>query len=110
MTLIQQLRDAMLNKDSMALSRLFSPTGVFCDYCPIDAGKPLNHAYGVEGIEMFFRNHFIFRKFEIKNPQIISDSQMYFYAIYGGYHLRAIATISEYGENGDIQRLVVRTA
>ena len=74
MTLIKQYVQAMLNQDSVALSKLFSPTAIFVDYCPKDAG------------------------------------QAYYYAVYNGYHIRAVATIQDFSEDGEIQRLVVRPA
>jgi hypothetical protein len=110
MTLIKQYVQAMQNQDSLALSRLFAPTAILVDYCPKDAGKPPFHAYGPEGIDMFFRNRFIFRRFEILDPVIVSDTQVYYYAIYDGYHMRAIATIQDFSEDGEIQRLIVRPA
>ena len=103
MTLIKQYVQAMLNQDSVALSKLFSPTAIFVDYCPKDA-------YGPEGIDMFFRNRFLFRRFEITDPLIVSDTQAYYYAVYNGYHIRAVATIQDFSEDGEIQRLVVRPA
>ena len=39
MTLIKQYVQAMLNQDSVALSKLFSPTAIFVDYCPKDAAS-----------------------------------------------------------------------
>ena len=88
----------------------FSPTAIFVDYCPKDAGQPQLHAYGPEGIDMFFRNRFLFRRFEITDPLIVSDTQAYYYAVYNGYHIRAVATIQDFSEDGEIQRLVVRPA
>ena len=41
MTLIRQYVDALLDQDALALSKLFSPTAIFVDHCPRDAGKPL---------------------------------------------------------------------
>ncbi|MBQ2297531.1 MAG: hypothetical protein IIU74_03375 [Ruminiclostridium sp.] len=110
MTLIRQYVNAMVNRDSVALSKIFSETSIFVDYCPKDSGRPLIHAYGPEGIDMFFRNQFLFRKFEITDPQIVSDTQAYYYAIYDGYHIRAIATIQEFSDDGEIKRMVVRPA
>ena len=106
----KQYVQAMLNQDSVALSKLFSPTAIFVDYCPKDAGQPQLHAYGPEGIDMFFRNRFLFRRFEITDPLIVSDTQAYYYAVYNGYHIRAVATIQDFSEDGEIQRLVVRPA
>ena len=85
MTLIKQYVQAMLNQDSVALSKLFSPTAIF-------------------------RNRFLFRRFEITDPLIVSDTQAYYYAVYNGYHIRAVATIQDFSEDGEIQRLVVRPA
>lgn len=110
MTLIKQYVNAMLAQDSVALSKLFSPTGMLVDYCPREAGQPAINAYGPEGIDMFFRNRFIFQRFKIFDPSIKSDTQAAFYAVYGGYYIRALATIQEFGEDGDIQRMIVRPA
>ena len=43
MPLIKQYVQAMLHQDSVALSELFSPTAVFVDYCPKDAGQSQYH-------------------------------------------------------------------
>lgn len=80
------------------------------DYCPKDAGQAQISAYGPEAIDMFFRNRFIFRRFKIFDPVIVSDTQVYYYAIYGDYHMRAVATIQGFSEDGEIQRMVVRPA
>ena len=54
MTLIRQYVDALLDQDALALSKLFSPTAIFVDHCPRDAGKPLVSTYGPEAIDMFY--------------------------------------------------------
>ena len=110
MTLIKQFVQAMVNQDSVALSKCFSPTAIFVDYCPKDAGQPQLHAYGPEGIDMFFRNRFVFQHFRISSPVIVSDTQAYYFAVYGNFHLQAIATIQEFDEDGNIRSLVVRPA
>ena len=113
MTLIKQFVQAMVNQDSVALSKCFSSTAIFVDYCPKDAGQPQLHAYGPEGIDMFFRNRFLFKKFQEKQKekeQAKPDTQAYYYAVYNGYHIRAVATIQDFSEDGEIQRLVVRPA
>ena len=68
------------------------------------------HELHPEGIDMFFRNRFLFKRFQITDPLIISDTQAYYYAVYNGYHIRAVATIQDFSEDGEIQRLVVRPA
>lgn len=110
MTLIRQYINAMLAQDPVALSKIFAPMAIFVDHCPKDAGKPIFHAFGPEGVDMFFRNQFLFRKFEIMDPVIVSDTQAYYYAVYNGYHMRAIATIQDFSEDGEVQRMVVRQA
>ena len=110
MTLIRQYINAMTNGDSAALGKLFAPDGIYCDFCPEDAGEPKYYAYGPEGIDMFFRNCFVFRRFRISSPIIVSDTQAYYYAVYNGYHIRAVATIQDFSEDGEIQRMVVRPA
>lgn len=79
MTLIRQYVNAMQAGDSIALSKLFSPDAIFVDYCPKDAGQAQISAYGPEAIDMFFRNRFIFRRFKIFDPVIVSDTQVYYY-------------------------------
>ena len=46
MTLIRQYINAMTNGDSAALGKLFAPDGIYCDFCPEDAGEPKYYAYG----------------------------------------------------------------
>ena len=110
MTLIRQYVDALLDQDALALSKLFSPTAIFVDHCPRDAGKPLVSTYGPEAIDMFYHNRFLFRHFRITDARIVSDTQAYYYAVYDGYHARALATITEFSSDGLIERLVVRPA
>ena len=97
-------------KYALALSKLFSPTAIFVDHCPRDAGKPLVSTYGPEAIDMFYHNRFLFRHFRITDARIVSDTQAYYYAVYDGYHVRALATITEFSSDGLIERLVVRPA
>lgn len=61
---------------------------------------------------MFYHNRFLFRHFRITDPRIVSDTQAYYYAyaVYDGYHVRALATITEFSSDGLIERLVVRPA
>lgn len=110
MTLIRKYVNAMLSCDAAALGSLFSPDGVYIDFCPLDAGRAKYYAYGPEGIDMFFRNRFVFQSFRITSPAIISDTQAKYFAVYGNFHLQAIATIQEFDEDGNIRSLVVRPA
>ena len=110
MTLIRQFINAMQSCDAHALGSLFAPDGVYHDFCPQDAGRAKYYAYGTEGIDMFFRNRFVFQHFRISSPVIVSDTQAYYFAVYGNFHLQAIATIQEFDEDGNIRSLVVRPA
>ena len=44
------------------------------------------------------------------DPVIVSDTQVYYYAVYNNYHMRAVATIQDFSNDGDIRRMVVRPA
>lgn len=110
MTMIRQYINAMEAGDFAALGQLFAPNGIYCDFCPEDAGEPKYYCYGREGVDMFFRNRFIFRRFSISESHIVSDTQAYYLAEYGGVYLRALATIQEFDEDGNILHLVVRPA
>ena len=107
---IQQYVDALASMNAKALSELFATDATYRDTCPEVTGQPDLRCHGREGIDMFFRNRFLFRRFEIVDPVITSDTQAYYYAVYNGYHMRAVATIQDFSKDGDIQRMVVRPA
>lgn len=110
MTLIRKFVNAMESCNAYELGQLFASDAVYIDFCPIDAGRQKYYAYGTEGIDMFFRNRFVFQHFRITDPVIMSDTQVRYFAVYGTFHLQAIATIQEFDEDGNIRALVVRPA
>ena len=102
--------NAMENKDYVALSKCFSENCRLFDYCPGNIGQENFFIYGQRAIDMFYHNRFLFRHFRITDARIVSDTQAYYYAVYDGYHVRALATITEFSSDGLIERLVVRPA
>ena len=87
MTLIRKFVNAMESCNAYELGQLFASDAVYIDFCPIDAGRQKYYAYGTEGIDM-----------------------VRYFAVYGTFHLQAIATIQEFDEDGNIRALVVRPA
>lgn len=110
MVTIQDYITALEAQDPRAFGRLFAKDATYKDICPEIAGMAGYHCHGREGIDMFFRNLFIFRKFSITDPQILSDKEALFVGIYGSYYLIAVATILDYDTEGNIRNMAVRPA
>jgi hypothetical protein len=110
MVTIKDYLDTLEAKDPRALGKLFAKDATYKDICPEVAGLSAYHCHGREGIDMFFRNLFIFRKFSITDPQILSDKEALFVGIYGSYYLIAVATILDYDDEGNISNMNVRPA
>ena len=110
MVTIEKYIDALTKQDPALLGGLFASDATYRDNCPEVAGLQKYHCHGKEGIEMFFRNLFVFRKFSITDPQIMSDREALFVGIYGSYYLIAVATILDYDASGNIRNLTVRPA
>ena len=107
---IQQYIDALTKMDPKALSELFASDATYKDTCPEVNGLPDLRCHGREGIDMFFRNQFIFRKFSITDPQVLNEREALFVGIYGTFYLVAVASIIDYDKDGNIRHLVVRPA
>ncbi len=107
---IQQYVDAVTKMDPRALSELFARDATYRDVCPEVIGQPSYHCHGREGVDMFFHNLFIFRKFSITDPQILSDTEALLVGIYGTYYMVAVATILDYDSEGNIRNMTVRPA
>lgn len=107
---IQQYVDALASMNAKALSELFAKDATYRDTCPEVTGQSDLRCHGTEGIEMFFRNQFVFRKFSITDPNILSEKEALFVGIYGTFYMVAVATILDYDQDGKIRHLVVRPA
>ena len=110
MVTIQDYIRALEAKDPAALGKLFAFDATYRDFCPEIAGLAKYHCHGREGIDMFFRNLFVFNKFSITDPEILSDTEGLFVGIYGSFYLVAVATILDYDSDGNIRSLTVRPA
>lgn len=108
MRAIEKYIEALQRCDNKALAEVFAPDGTLRDYCPNSTGRQEYHVYGREAIDMFFKNKFSFRQYQISEAEIVNDEQAEFIASIGGYYVMAIATVRRVDENGLITRLTVR--
>lgn len=105
---IDKYVECMVNKDYVGLSQLFDADGSICDYCPNGTSQREYHVYGREAIDMFFRNRFLFRRYQISEAEVVNDTQAEFIANFDGFNVMAIATVRKVTEDGHIARLTVR--
>ncbi len=110
MVTIRDYIKTLEEKNPAALGNLFAFDATYRDFCPEIAGQAKYHCHGKEGIDMFFRNLFVFNKFSIADPEVLSDTEGLFVAIYGSFYLVAVATILDYDDEGNIRSLTVRPA
>ncbi len=110
MVTIQDYIKTVEDKDPAALGALFSYNATYRDFCPEIAGMAKYYCHGREGIDMFFRNLFVFHKFSITDPQILSDTEALFVGVYGSFYMVAVATILEHDSEGKIRSINVRPA
>ena len=112
---IEKFVDAMVSRDHVALAACFGRQSRFIDYCPSMTGRQDIHLYGANAIEMYFHNKFMFRGFAMKNPEIINENTVNFFADYNGIVVQAKAYIDAFmpddsEEAGLIKELVIRPA
>lgn len=110
MVTIAQYIEALEKQDPKLLGSLFAFDATYRDFCPEIAGMAKYHCHGKEGIDMFFRNLFVFRKFSMTDPEILNDREALFVGIYGSFYLVAVATILDYDQDGNIRSMTVRPA
>ncbi|MGN0515087.1 MAG: nuclear transport factor 2 family protein [Lachnospiraceae bacterium] len=108
MRAIEKYIDALKRCDNKGLADIFAEDGSLRDYCPNSTGRQEYHIYGREAIDMFFKNKFSFRQYQIFDAEVVNDWQAEFVASIGGYYVMAIATVRRVDENGLITRLTVR--
>ena len=107
---IQEYVDAVVRQDPRALGALFAFDATYQDTCPEIMGNAAFHCHGKEGVDMFFRNQFIFHKFSVADHQILGDKEALLVAVYGTYYMMAVATILDYDAEGKIRNMIVRPA
>lgn len=113
---INDFVNAMQNKDTKALSECFSEWCRLFDYCPSLVGRENSFTYGKHAIDMLYRNQFVLGGYTMRDPQIIDDRTVNFYADYGGTIIHAVAQIENCTElscsldNSLIHEMVIRPA
>ncbi len=107
---------AMQNKDHRALAECFTEECRLFDYCPSVVSRQNSFLYGRNAIEMFFHNKFTFGGFGMRDPRIVNERTVNFYADYNGTIIHALAQIENCSDgtcsldDSLIEELVIRPA
>ncbi|BAK44044.1 hypothetical protein [Eggerthella sp. YY7918] len=107
---------AMQNKDHRALAECFTEECRLFDYCPSVVSRQISFLYGRNAIEMFFHNKFTFGGFGMRDPRIVNERTVNFYADYNGTIIHALAQIENCSDgtcsldDSLIEELVIRPA
>ena len=108
--MINKLLKALYEKDYVGLAECFARDCKYSDYCPSLNGNPNYFVNGKEGVEMFFRNRFVFNHFEIASPRAESETEGTFFGYYDAPYVYARIRIEGTDENGLITKLVISAA
>ena len=108
--MINKLLKSLYEKDYVGLAECFARDCKYSDYCPSLNGKPNYFVNGKEGVEMFFRNRFVFNHFEIASPRAESETEGTFFGYYDAPYVYARVRIEGLDENGLITKLVISAA
>jgi len=108
--MINRILQALYSKDYTALSKCFAKNCKYFDYCPSLSGKDNYFVYGRDMVEMFFRNRFVHKHFEIASPRAESDTEATFFGYYGAPLVYARLRIEAVDEQGLVVKLVVSPA
>ena len=108
--MINKLLKALYEKDYVGLAECFARDCKYSDYCPSLNGNPNYFVNGKEGVEMFFRNRFVFNHFEIASPRAESETEGTFFGYYDAPYVYARVRIEGLDENGLITKLVISAA
>lgn len=79
---IENIIDAIENKDYEGLGNLFTRDGHYCDYCANGTPQHDYHLYGKEAISMFFRNKFLAASTPFWMPTVLSPSPGRVYRVF----------------------------
>ena len=102
---------AMEAKDYTGMSRCFSDNCRLFDYCPASTGQDNSFIYGPRAVNMFYHNKFVLGGLSIKDPMIVDERTVNFYANYGGPIVHVVANIESYDpKSGHIKEMVIRPA
>ena len=107
---------AMQGKDHKGLEACFTEACRLVDYCPSMVKRQNTFLYGRNAIEMSFHNKFMFGGFTMRDPRIVNERTVNFYADYNGTIIHALAQIENCNDgvcsldDSLIKELVIRPA
>jgi len=108
--MIENVINALTEKDSKALASCFSEDCRYFDYCPSLNGDPCIFIYGNECLEMFFGSKLALGDIVVAEPVIESARSANYFGAYYGPYVYARLNIEEYDSAGLIKKVVVHPA
>ena len=98
---------AMQGKDHKGLAACFTEDSRLVDYCPSMVKRQNTFLYGRNAIEMSFHNKFMFGGFTMRDPRIVNERTVNFYADYNGTIIHALAQIENVTKEDKEGRLIL---
>ena len=107
MILLEQYFDCMRAGDCVALADLFHPEGILHDSSWTRVGEDTLHLSGKMAIEMMFHHKFGINggPYPISGVKFMEENVAWYFIIYKGQVVPAVAYLSSVDENGKIDRL-----
>ena len=107
MTLLEQYFDCMRRGDPVALADLFHKDGVLHDASWTRVGEDTIHLSGKMAIEMMFHHKFGVNRgpYPISGVKFMEENVAWYFIIYRGKVVPAVAYLSSVDEAGKIDRL-----
>lgn len=107
MTLLEQYFDCMRRGDPVALADLFHKDGVLHDASWTRVGEDTIHLSGKMAIEMMFHHKFGVNRgpYPISGVKFMEENVAWYFIIYRGKVVPAVAYLSSVDESGKIDRL-----
>ena len=113
---INDLVDAMVNKDHKAFAACFDERCRLFDYFPSLAGRHSTFLFGRNAVEMYYHNRFMFDGFTVLDPRITDERTINFYVKYNDTVVHALAQLENCTDGSCtldhslIKELVIRPA
>ena len=107
MTLLEQYFDCMCRGDPVALADLFHKDGVLHDASWTRVGEDTLHLSGKMAIEMMFHHKFGVNRgpYPISGVKFMEENVAWYFIVYRGKVVPAVAYLSSVDEEGKIDRL-----
>ena len=106
--MIREVMCAMEARDYRALAACFGEACDYADFCPCVNGGRSFFLQGSAGIELFFHQRFVSRRFEIAQAEVESETAATFFCTYdNGPYVYARLSIEAFCPDGRIAKAVV---